>query len=194
MSPSLLQAERATYAQMWALDAYATHAPGERYLPIFLDMAHPGAGAAVLDAGTGSGKGGLALQQAGFDVRLCDLTPAGLVDEARALPFFEQVLWEPLALRRYLFGRKVDWVYCTDVLEHIPTAFTMLVVSRLLEVARHGVFLSVSLQPDVFGAWVGTALHQTVQPFLWWKTQLEAVGRVVEARDLLGNAVFLVTR
>jgi predicted RNA methylase len=72
------QHERETYEAMWAVTAYAAHSPGETYLPMFLDMAKPGRGATILDAGCGSGKGGLALRAAGFDVRLCDLTVAGM--------------------------------------------------------------------------------------------------------------------
>jgi hypothetical protein len=78
------------------------------------------------------------------------------------------------------------------VLEHIPTPFTMLVASRLLEVARKGVFLSISLMPDQFGVWVGESLHKTVQTFPQWKAQLDTVGRLVEARDLLHCGLFWV--
>lgn len=186
---SLVQKERETYDAIWAFDAYAAHSPGEAYLPLFLDMTQDTMRTSVLDAGCGSGKGALALQAAGFDrVVLCDLTPAGLVPEVTALPFVEAPLWSDLK-RQIGF---VDWVYCTDVLEHIPPTFTMLVVSRLLEVARRGVFLSISLVPDSFGAWIGKPLHQSVQSFAQWRDQLDTVGRVVEARDLLHCGVYLV--
>jgi hypothetical protein len=98
-------------------------------------------------------------------------------------------LWHDL---RGLTVGPFEWVYCTDVLEHIPTAFTMLVVSRLLEVAEEGVFLSVSFVPDQMGVWIGETLHETVQPFTWWRDALNEVGEVVEARDLLGKGAFLV--
>jgi SAM-dependent methyltransferase len=192
---SILVAERDTYDQMWAIDAYATLSPGVQYLPLFLDAitAHEGPlprwhASSVLDAGTGSGKGALALRAAGLTVTLCDLTDAGLVDEARDLPFHVTPLWEPL---RRIVGWH-DWVYCCDVLEHIPPPFTMLVVSRLLEVARKGVFLSISLQPDAFGAWIGKPLHQSVQSFSEWRDQLATIGTVLEARDLLTVGVYLV--
>jgi hypothetical protein len=62
----------------------------------------------------------------------------------------------------------------------------------LLEVARRGVFLSISLMPDEFGAFVGKRLHQSVQTFVQWRDQLHAIGTVVEARDLLHCGVYLV--
>ncbi len=68
----------------------------------------------------------------------------------------------------------------------------MLTVFRLLEVARRGVFLSIALEPDVFGAWVGKSLHQTVQSFTWWRDNLATLGTLKESRDLLNAGVFLL--
>lgn len=193
---SLIARERAKYEDVWAVPGYAQHSPGERVLPVFLDMT--GAqGGSVLDAGCGSGKGGLALAAAGFDVLLCDLTREGLVPEAARLPFAETLLWEDLRARcgdRFGFGETFDFVYCCDVLEHIPPTFTMLVVRRLLDVAKHGVFLSISTMPDHFGVWVGEPLHLSVQSFVQWRDQLHAIGRLREARDLLTSGCYWVTQ
>jgi len=179
---------RETYAQMWDVPAYAAHSPGVMLLPIFLDMTRTTMRGSVLDAGCGSGQGALALQAAGFPVTCCDITDAGLTQEARALPFHEVCLWGNLK-RSVGFH---EWVYCTDVLEHVPPQFTMLAVSRLLEVARRGVFLSVCLQADNLGVWIGESLHLTVESFTWWRDALRELGTVVEARDLLHSGVFLV--
>jgi hypothetical protein len=83
-------------------------------------------------------------------------------------------------------------VYCTDVLEHIPTQFTMLAVEQMLRVARRGVFVAVSVVPDTFGVWAGKALHQTVQSYTWWKDSLSEIGLVTDARDLLHAGTFYV--
>jgi SAM-dependent methyltransferase len=143
----------------------------------------------VLDAGCGSGKGAVELARLGFDVTLCDLTDGGLMDEAKALPFFSQCLWDPIAARP---DRTFDWVYCCDVLEHIPPTFTMLVVSRLLEASRKGLFLSIALVEDHFGVWAGRPLHLSMQNFVAWREQLGALGRVKESRDLLNTGLYLV--
>jgi 2-polyprenyl-3-methyl-5-hydroxy-6-metoxy-1,4-benzoquinol methylase len=185
---TIQQRERATYEDIWSVDEYARHSPGAAYVPLFLDMAQTTMRTSVLDAGCGTGKGALALQAAGFTVQLCDLTDAGLLPEARALPFTEVCLWDDL---KRVVGFQ-DWVVCCDVLEHIPTPFTMLVIARLLEVARRGVFLSISLVPDQFGVWVGKPLHQTVQSFTQWQEQVSALATVKEARDLLHTGVFLL--
>lgn len=185
---SIQQAERALYDDVWAsVPHYDEVSPGEHYAPLFAEIAEPGQ--LVLDAGTGTGKGALALQRCGFRVVACDLTPAGLVPEARPLWGGEARLWSDLTA----IVPCADWVYCTDVLEHLPTQFTMLAVEQMLRVAPR-LFLSVSLQPDVNGVWVGRALHQTVQSFVWWREALREVGRVTDARDLLADAVFVVER
>lgn len=189
----ITEKERTLYETAWSVSAYADHSPGEQMLPVFLDMLGPDPrpswhAASVLDAGCGAGKGALALAAAGFSVTCCDITRTGLLPEAASFPFHEAVLWSDL---RPVVGFK-DYVYCCDVLEHIPQALTMLVISRLLEVSRKGVFLSISLVPDVFGAWVGQPLHQTVQPFTWWRDLLGEMGRVRESRDLLVNGCYFV--
>lgn len=192
MRNTLIERERTKYETIWAIDAYAEHSPGEMVLPIFRDMTGAESGT-VLDAGCGSGKGAIALAAAGFDVTLCDLTPDGLVTAAKSLPFVAASLWDDLTLVAYLAaGGKVDYVYCCVVLEHIPTAFTMLVIARLLAVAKRGLFLSISTVPDVHGVLVGEPLHQTVHSFVQWRDDLSELGRVVQARDLLVSGCYLV--
>lgn len=183
---TVLDTERATYEQMWSNDDYAKHSPGERYVDAFLDMSGA-TGGRVLDAGTGSGKGALALKARGFDVELCDLTADGLVAEAQELPFHDVCLW------RDEFGvGSFDWVYCCDVMEHVPLPFTMLVAQRLLDATTRGVFFSIALVPDRFGALVGQPLHKSVQSFVEWREQLREIGRIVECRDLGDTGLFLV--
>lgn len=195
---TILDTERDTYASLWsAVPAYGDHAPGEHYLPVFLKMISWPA-STVLDAGCGSGKGALALQRQGFNVRMCDVTDAGLVPEAKALPFTQACLWHDLYPLTRAFGHPgrntADYVYCCDVLEHIPPQFTMLAIDQMLRVADRGLFLAVSLVPDQFGAWAGTSLHHSVYPFTWWRDSVQELGTILEARDLLDNAVFLVAR
>lgn len=185
---TIAEQHRARYDEMWGIEAYSRHSPGLTFLPLFLDMSQTHMGGSVLDAGCGSGQAALGLRAAGFDVTLCDLSDEGLVDETKGLPFVRASLWHNL---RRQVGFK-DWVYCCDVLEHVPEAFTMLVVSRLLEVARRGVFLSVCLVQDNFGVFAGAPLHETVRDFGWWKEQLSELAPIVECRDLLTNGVFLL--
>lgn len=188
-------------AAAYSLDAYRAESVGERMVPVFLDMARPRLFAenlhdsdSVLDAGCGTGRGAMALYTAGFHVdvvRGCDLVDV-LDDDARQFEFARANLWAS-PMSQSSIG-PVDWVYCCDVLEHIPEAFTMLAVRNLLSIARKGVFLTMSTGPDVHGVWIGEPLHQTVKPFTWWRKHLGAVGDMLQARDLLDHGAFLVTR
>jgi len=193
------KAELDTYTEMWGVEDYAICAPAERYVELFASIAKEGS---VLDAGCGSGKGAIKLAEAGFSVTMCDLTADGIVPEAvEKFPFVATCLWDSLEPLAYLAkswykngydGKRFDWVFCSDVLEHIPTEFSMLVVHRLLEVAKKGVFLSIATAPDEFGNWIGKTLHKTVQPFTWWRDNLKELGNLAEARDLFITAIFMV--
>ncbi len=182
---SLLAQERALYEGVWTgLGGYGTTSPGEQLADMFASLATT-PGASVLDAGCGSGKGAIALAARGYRPTLCDVTNAGLVEEAEKFPFFGQCLW-------HYIGGSWDYVYCTDVLEHVQPQFTMLAVSNLLRCASRGLFLSVCNQQDAYGAYVGKPLHACVQPFTWWRDSLRELGRVTDARDLVGNSTFFV--
>ena len=190
---NLVTLEREKYQAVWAIDTYGAKSPGEDLLPVFFDMTCAAPGAKVLDAGCGSAKGGIALRNAGMDVTLCDLTGDGVLPAAEDLPFIAACLWDDLTILPMALGLdRFDYVYCCDVLEHIPTPFTMLVISRLLEVTKYGLFLNISTRPDDWGAFVGEALHQTVQPFTAWRDQIAAIGRLREARDLLISGCYYV--
>lgn len=179
--------ETDTYTEALSLPQYGEYSPGERYAPVFASMA--AAGASVLDAGCGTGKGMVALAALGFDVTGCDLTTTGLVDAARRFPVHGGVaLWRDVPLRRRaMFPRQpmpYDYVYCTDVLEHVPPVFTMLVVATLLRAAARGLFLSIALTPDAMGVWVGRTLHLSVRRYDEWLADFQELARVTDARDL----------
>ncbi len=201
---SVKSAETELYSDIWRdVTGYGQFAPGEQYLPLFTEIINlfPNRrpqNTTILDAGCGSGKAAAALHAASYNVRLCDLTDEGLVPEARHLPFYSASLWNDLYFVTRGFGHPnrttADFVYCCDVLEHIPKQFTMLAIDQMLRVADTGLFLSVSLVPDSFGVWAGKNLHQTVESFVWWRDALRELGHVGEARDLLANAIFFVSR
>lgn len=191
MARSLREAERALYEEVFGLPAYSDCSPGEHHATVFASMAlHRGS---VLDAGCGSGKGMVALHQQGYSPFGCDVTLSGVIPEARGFPAVEASLWHdlfPVAYLAYAAGviqppaQKFNYVYCCDVLEHVPPVFTMLVVRNLLAVAEHGVFLSIAFTPDEFGVWFGQSLHRTVRRYDEWLHDLQELGSVLDARDL----------
>lgn len=181
--------EREKYNEMWQVPAYATFSPGASYVDLFLDMAQPAPAASIVDLGCGTGRAGVALRERGYAVTLCDLTRTGLVEDARGLPFVTACMWNDLA-QPVGFA---DWVYCCDVMEHVPTEYTMLAITRMLAIARKGVFLSICTEHDTWGTWIGQTLHQTVRPFTWWRDRLREAGTLAECRDLQHCGLYLVT-
>ena len=193
----LADQERQTYQEVYDLigelyggaDEFAK-SPGGDLVPTFLSMIGDRPKGTILDAGCGAGLGALALSQAGFDVLCGDLldhrTP-----EAQAFPFTQLNLWQPL---RYQLRRgQVAWVYCADVMEHLPTQFVGLALDNMLRFCSQGLFLSINLYDDVAGPRaLGKSLHQTVRPFTWWRDTLRELGRVVEARDTHLCGLYLV--
>lgn len=196
---TLLAQERDLYTQVWAsISEYGTYSPGQRSAGLFTEMVADEAGRlgrvpTVLDAGCGKGDGARALIGRGFHVIGCDLTDEALpVGTPIGFPFVKACLWDDLRppLMMGVGRMEVDFVYCCDVLEHIPTALTMLVIERLQAIAERGVFLTISFMPDNFGVWVGQPLHKTIESFVWWRDLLATVGDLVEARDLCASGVF----
>jgi SAM-dependent methyltransferase len=181
--------EHALYTNVWGgIPNYRDVSPGVLALNPFLEMSNAVTGT-VFDAGCGSGAASLALAERGFSVLAGDITSAGIDFAAFAaadIQFTELCLWEPFEIPR------VNYVYCCDVMEHVPPEYSMLVVDRLLDTATTGAFFSISLVPDRFGVFVGKALHQHVQSFEWWRDHLNEMGHVIEARDLLATGLYWV--
>ena len=140
--------------------------------------------------GCGSGKAGAEFAKLGLDVTLLDITDAGLHPEMEAR-FIQAPLWSH-AWRKYR-ANGWDYGYCCDVMEHIPTEYVMLTLDRIVSSCRTSWF-SIALRPDVFGATIGQPLHLTVRDFEWWRDHLKDVGEVVEARDICGDGIYVVTQ
>ncbi len=186
---STLQHELDKYKQMWDWSSYHQTSPGERHVKsgIFGEMLSPLAGSSCIDLGCGTGRGGAMLTEK-HDLRVAyldmvDARDKELCDE----PFFAQSLWHELPSR----NPKWHYGFNSDVMEHIPTEYTMLVVRNILKVCEN-TFFAISFRDDPWGRYVGETLHVTIRPFLWWYEHLNDLGEVVSARDLLGEGVFHV--
>lgn len=188
--------ERAKYAEIWSLEEYRTaNSPGEDNVQRFMDVIEPAPGSSLMDVGCGAGRAGLDFQSRGLRVGWLDITAAALDPDVPRDRFTEAPIWNHWgfnipgcdALGEFEYG------FCCDVLEHIPTEYTMLAVQRILQHCRIA-WLQISLRPDEFGKLIGERLHLTVQPFDWWLVRLATLGKVTDARDLCGAGLFVVSR
>jgi hypothetical protein len=164
--------ERDKYARMWLVESYRNMSPGEIVAGDFLRTMQVEGQGPVIDFGCGTGRGGLALANAGLDVTLTDFVSHARDQEAMVLPFIEWDLSRPCPLR-------APYGYCTDVMEHIPTHQVEDVIANIMASAEK-VFFQISTVPDEFGAVIGQTLHLTVRPHLWWYNMFLALGFNVE--------------
>jgi SAM-dependent methyltransferase len=179
--------ERDKYAEIWSIEEYRTaESPGEQNVQRFMDVVNPPLGSSLLDIGCGAGRAGLDFVSRGLAVHWMDITDAALdpaIDRAR---FIESPIWGSLA-------GKWDYGFCCDVLEHLPTEYTMAAIDRILAHCSIA-WLQISLRSDEFGKLIGEPLHLTVRPFDWWLLRIATLGRVSDARDLCGAALYVVSR
>jgi len=114
--------------------------------------------------------------------------------DPQPFPFFRAALWDDL-LRASGRGRggQYDWVYCTDVLEHLPPQFTMLAVEQMIRVATQGVFLTVTpSRTSSASGWAGAPPDRPALRVV--AGQPPGTGELVDARDMIGNALFVIWR
>jgi hypothetical protein len=154
-----------------------------------MDIMKPKRNSSLIDIGCGTGGAGLEFQGFGLDVRWLDITDAGLDAKIPRNRFIQKSLWSDWSDWKYGY----DYGFCCDVMEHIPTEYTMLVIDRIVSSCRASWF-QIALVPDSFGATIGQTLHLTVRPFTWWLDHLRGFGEVVDARDLCGTALFVVEK
>lgn len=181
--------ERAKYSEIWSMQEYRdAHSPGVENVDRFMSVMKPRPGATVIDVGCGSGHAGMELERRGLQSWYLDITDTGLDPAIPRSQFIQQAAWAKW------HGKYFDYGFCCDVLEHIPSEYALLVCDRIID--RCGVaWLQICNQPDNFGPkLLGEPLHLTVKPYSWWLLRLATLGKVVDARDLCGVSLFVVTR
>lgn len=187
--------ERAKYAEIWGLEEYrAAHSPGLESVDQFMSVVKPRKGESIMDFGCGAGVAMLEFEKHGLEAWGIDITDAALVPEVRVRlsgRFIEAPLWNWAVLPQQ---PRWDYGFCCDVLEHVPPEYTMLVVDRIMSACRGVSWLRIALRPDEFGKLIGQPLHLTVRPFDWWLIRLATIGKVMDARDLCGVGLYVVTR
>jgi hypothetical protein len=186
---SVQQEERAKYAEIWQqVPEYRNFSPGMQNVDRFMSIINPAAGSSLVDVGCGEGKAGLDFQARGLLVDWVDITDAGLSPEVpRKRGFTQSAIWHWAPAPGWDYG------FCCDVMEHIPPEYTMLCIARIMDACETAWFQICNV-PDQFGQRIGRPLHLTVQPFTWWRDRLSDFGMLVEARDLCGNSLFVVSR
>lgn len=182
------ESEKAKYEKIWAVPGYRVNSPGEGLVDCFAAVTPTGT---LIDLGCGTGRAGLKLRDLGFEVTLFDLTKAALDKKTiqAGLPFIEGNLWG-----NCLFWAPFDWIYCTDVLEHIPPEHIDATLDNMARITGLGGFLQIAMFEDGFGKYIGDTLHLTIQTEEWWMEKITKRWEVKSYESAGGRLIVFLGR
>lgn len=196
------QSEVEKYAALWSdVPEYRNWSPGLANVERFISIMQPQPGESLIDIGCGEGKAGLKFREHGLDVWWLDITDAALDpsiprERFTCAPAWSQWQVPRKAMRTPMIvpeDAKFSYGLSCDMIEHLPTEYTMLAVDRMLRVCRK-LWLQVGIKEETFGHAIGHELHLTVRPFTWWRDRIASLGTLLEARDLCDKALFIAQR
>lgn len=194
---NLRPAEKDVYRILWEHHPkYREIAPGEYCVRDFMTQAKPPFNSKIIDLGCGTGRGALALNEAGMDVTMVDfatncLDPDvkdKLKDREHSFRFVEADLTKELPeIVSAPYG------FCTDVMEHIPPKDVDRVLNVCLRACQH-VFFQIATADDICGEMIGHKLHLSVHPFEWWLQKFNERDCVIHwSRNDVDSCMFYVS-
>lgn len=190
MNDEIFLEEKRKYEKMWTNEPYRATSPGYDSVSDFLSYIKNKKGSAdsLIDFGCGSGVAAIPFLEVGFKVSLVDIAENCLNENIHALTFlypelitfFLAPLWElPCSLG------KSDWIYCIDVLEHLPPERVDKALSEMASKTKKGGALQVFLLDEEMGARVGETLHLTIKPLDWWLDKISSYWNIEEVRPII---------
>ena len=142
--------EQQKYMKVWGVDDYRKCSPGERNVEMFLDALKdidPDLkGKTLIDFGCGSGRAAMKLDEH-FDVTPMDFA-TNCLDKEVAEHFGDRFVEHDLTKKSAL---RVDWGFCTDVMEHLPEDSIDDALSTILESADNIFFQIATIDIDSQG-------------------------------------------
>lgn len=188
---NLSSKEKQKYEKMWDVPSYRHTSPGYICLEILFDhfANEIKEGQSITDFGCGMGLTTMTFLEKGLTVQLVDIASNCLEDKIQALlllqsdkaSFTEGCLWNlPKSVK------PTDWIYCVDVLEHVPTEKIDTCLKELSTRCLKGGVIQVFLIDEPYGDLIQEKLHLTIQPLEWWKQKIsqyfhiEAIAPIIE--------------
>lgn len=174
----LALAERRKYMAMWERPEYHRYSPGKAHAPEAMARLGMKPGETLYDLGCGAGAAiplfvahGLLVR--GVDIAMSPALAAYALETTKHLPKHRRPVMTGACLWTLpLDWPRRDWVFCVDVLEHVPPAKVDAVLMHIHRLAGKAAYLSIHCHPDGCGALIGETLHLTVERPEWWLAKL----------------------
>lgn len=188
--------ERTKYERMWSeVPSYRITSPGYLCANIFFDhfknRIKPSD--SITDFGCGPGLTNLVFLDYQLRIELCDIAENCLEDKIEALTllmpdkvrFTRSCLWSlPDSIK------PTDWIYCTDVLEHIPPEKIDTCLKEMAKRTLKGGSLQIVTKDDNFGEAIGDTLHLTIKPKEWWLEKSPNIGKSKRSSPSIKTCAF----
>lgn len=189
--------EKMKYEKMWNQDLYRQRSPGLLLTTFFLYHIQNRikVGDSILDFGCGTGAASLLFFEKGFDVTLIDIANNCLNPQARNLAenktskfeFIEASLWDlPQNVN------SCDWIYCIDVLEHLPESKVIPALQAMAKKTKKGGALQVFLEDETLGESIGEKLHLTIYPLNWWVEKISSFWEIEHIQEIIPNVRYCI--
>jgi SAM-dependent methyltransferase len=179
-----LEAELEKYRKAWALPEYRQWSPGADAVHVFLENTPWKPGDTIVDVGCGTGRAAIKLRDAGLRPWLLDFCAEAI--EVQDLPFININIWESFDVGYF------DWIYCVDVLEHLPSDKINSSLRAMFMMGRKGGYLQIACFPDSCGSLIGETLHMTVQPPEWWHEKVSQKWKINKDLSDASYARFII--
>ena len=180
------------------MPSYRECSPGEGFIPLFFDVfkGEIRAGQSLIDFGCGTGRASKDFLNKGLNVTLVDISDYCLDEEIRNLchvagdqiRFLPACLWDlPSSLK------PAAWIFCCDVLEHLPEECIEKALTQMAERMRRGGFFSICLKEDLSGKELNQPLHLTVKDASFWN-QLMKKHFFIEKEALFADGLYYTVK
>ncbi|MBX9923817.1 MAG: class I SAM-dependent methyltransferase [Rhabdochlamydiaceae bacterium] len=182
--------EKQKYEKIWKKGLYRITSPGNLLVPAFLSQIRGKleASDSLIDFGCGTARAAIPFLDKGLKVTLVDIAENCLDEKIEIfshlcperLSFVQAPIWDlppqvPVS----------DWIYCIDVLEHLPVERVIPSLKAMAEKTRKGGALQVFLSDEEMGEVIGETLHLTIRPLDWWLKQISLFWDVERVEEMI---------
>jgi len=179
--------ERDKYMRVWERPEYRKVSPGQLECKRAWECFDPQPNERLIDYGSGPARATWWFAQQGLDAVGVDIAANAAETDANVI---EACLWDlPADLA------PVEYAYCCDVMEHIPTDKVDAVICEIKARTTKAGYFRIATRPDVMGPRIlGRPLHLTVWDADKWRRRFETYWRTVDVVENTGRDLVLFVR